>query len=154
MTYCNARLPHSLLIAGQSFEREELVKLGIETLDFLIEHTFDKINGWFVAVGNNGWFVKNGEKAKFDEQPIEAGAMTEACMCAYRITGNSFYHSYALRAFGWFDGLNQRRIGLLAQNGGVYDAITDTDVGVNENQGAEIVVKLSDGTYCFVTRMH
>ena len=45
--------------------------------------------GHFVPIGSNGFYPRGGERARFDQQPVEAQAMVSACLEAYRITGTS-----------------------------------------------------------------
>jgi len=39
-----------------------------------------------VPIGNGGWFRRGGHRARFDQQPLEAQSMVEACVEAYRVT--------------------------------------------------------------------
>jgi uncharacterized protein YyaL (SSP411 family) len=133
LTYCNARIPNSLLLGGKSVGDEKLLNLGLSSLDFLVRESFN--DGTFFAVGNRGWYKKNGIRAKYDEQTIEAGAMAEACRDAFNIFGDRKYLSYAQDSFQWFFGKNSGKHVMLDKNGGIFDAITEK--GVNLNQGAE-----------------
>ena len=133
MTYCNARIPHSLMLWGNVAKDRDCLNLGLESLNFLIDKSFSQ--GIFEAVGNKGWYKKNGEKSKYDEQTIEAGSMVEACCYANLVTRDYRYNLNAQKAFSWFNGKNKKNIGMLESMGGVYDSITET--GVNRNQGAE-----------------
>jgi len=44
-------------------------------------------NGHFVPIGSHGFYSKKTEKARFDQQPIEACATVSAYLQAYRATG-------------------------------------------------------------------
>ena len=93
MTYCNARLPQALLLASACFPKEtRWRKLGMESLDFLLDRTRNAY-GSYDPVGNDrlteaGWFQK-GETSppRFDQQPVDAGALVEACATAFQVTG-------------------------------------------------------------------
>jgi len=138
ITYCSARIPEAMIKAGKIIEgkipSEDLYISGIMSLGFLIKTCFDR--DVFHAIGNNGWYARGGKKPKFDEQTIEAGAMTNACVTAYTITENAYFKTAAENSFAWFHRKNQKRISMLDKaSGGVYDAITSG--GANINQGAE-----------------
>ena len=142
MTYCNPKLPHSMINAGFALRNNqqgrEFLDIGKSSLDFLIASSFDKI-GLFHAIGNNGWYEKGKEPAKYDQQTVEAGDMVEACVDAFKILGNKKYEEYARKAFAWFKGKNIAEENMIdSVSGGVCDAITEN--GVNTNQGAESIL--------------
>ena len=63
-----------------------------------------------------------------DEQPIDAAAVVEACVEAWRVTGREFYADRARRAFGWFLGANRLGLPLYdASSGGGRDGLRETD---------------------------
>jgi len=137
LTYANARLPQALLCAGQLLEDEILLENGLRTLDFLRRETF--CDGVFSPVGCFGWHRRGETRATFDQQPIDAGAMVEACLTAYQITQQSVYEEDAFTAMGWFYGRNIHDLSLYdAQSGGCHDGLQCD--GVNENQGAESTI--------------
>jgi hypothetical protein len=87
-------------------------------------------------VGCDGWFPRGGQKALFDQQPIEAAGMIDACVEAYRVTDDRFWLDRAQWCFDWFFGANDLRQPIYDQRtGGCNDALASQ--GVNENQGAE-----------------
>ena len=135
VTYNNATLPHALLLSSQWMERTDMMKVALESLRWLAEiQTSPK--GWFTPVGSNGFFRRGGEKARFDQQPIEASAMVSACLEAYRITGDKSWYRQAQSAFEWF--LGQNDIGLSLYDpttGGCHDGLHPDRL--NQNQGAE-----------------
>jgi hypothetical protein len=135
ITYCNPKLPHTMISAGHALKNREFLDIGEKSLDFLISKSFDEM-GIFHAIGNKGWYPKGGEPAKYDQQTVEAGDIVETCVDAYNILGYEKYKEYARLAFQWFTGRNITGKSMLDPvSGGVYDAITVT--GVNTNQGAE-----------------
>jgi len=90
----------------------------------------------FVAIGNHGWYEKGGEKARFDQQPVEAAAMIDACLEAFNTTHVEQWLSNAYRCFNWYQGENDLRLPLYDHaTGGCRDGLQAD--GVNENQGAE-----------------
>lgn len=138
MDYCNARLPQAMILAGKSLNKKNLISIGKKSLDFLIQESFRQKDGELIfhAIGNKGWFKKGDKKpAEYDEQSVEAGDMVEACVDASQILENSDYREYAKIAFKWFSGANSRGESMLDLSGGVYDAITETEI--NKHQGAE-----------------
>lgn len=142
MTYCNARLPQALFAAARIFPQEErFLAYGIESLDFLLKAMRLAGKGaGYAPIGNDGWYHR-GEKrpALFDQQPVDAGALVEACMEAFRATGEPRFRKAAHEAFSWYHGENIH--GLPIYNpltGGVCDALMPT--GVNCNQGAESIL--------------
>ncbi|GAB4256235.1 MAG: glycosyltransferase family 4 protein [Deferrisomatales bacterium] len=134
LTYANARLPQALLLSGRGMGREDMVQKGLSVLEWLME--LQTVEGRFVPVGNRGWYRRGGERARFDQQPIEADATLGACAAAYEVTGDREWLDHGLRAFRWFLGEND--LGVLLyddRSGGCRDGLTPT--GPNENQGAE-----------------
>jgi glycosyltransferase involved in cell wall biosynthesis len=135
LSYCNAALPHALLICGKSIPNSEMTEAGLESLNWLA--TLHRSNeGHFVPIGSNGFYRKGGEKARFDQQPVEAQAKVSACLEAFRITGDKFWNKEARRAFEWFLGRNDLNLPIYdPTTGGCRDGLHSDRV--NENQGAE-----------------
>jgi hypothetical protein len=132
-----SRMPLALILSGKTFNNPKYTKVGLEALDFLISFSFkDNI---FTPVGNEWVYNRYNTKAKYDQQLIEAGAIIEACVEAYKITKEEKYLNLAKTAFDWFYGKNSQNKSLLADNGGVYDAVVPW--GVNLNQGAESLIE-------------
>ena len=95
-----------------------------------------EINGHFVPIGSQGFYRQDGEKARFDQQPIEAAGAVSACLQAYRVTGDSRWRSEAWSAFNWFLGDNDLQLPLYdSVTGGCRDGLHPDRA--NENQGAE-----------------
>jgi hypothetical protein len=123
VTYNNATLPHALILTSHWLSRADIAQAGFESLQWLVEIQTDP-QGTFVPVGSNGFFPRGGEKATFDQQPIEASAMVSACLEAYRITGEISWYQEAQRAFDWFLGRNYLGVALYdADTGGCYDGL-------------------------------
>ena len=137
ITYSNARLPQALLEANKITPHQKYLKTALESLDFLLE--VQTINNVFVPIGNHGWYEKDGMRAEYDQQPVEAAAMTEAILSAYSATSQSSYWEAAKRVFNWFFGENTLKTAVYnADIGGCYDGITSQ--GLNLNMGAESLV--------------
>lgn len=135
LSYCNAALPHALLVSGISISDPELTEAGLESLNWLAKlHRSDA--GHFVPIGSNGFYQKGGERARFDQQPIEAQAMVSACIAAFKITDDEQWNKEARRAFEWFLGRNDLNLSIYdPTTGGCRDGLHSDRL--NENQGAE-----------------
>ena len=139
ITYDNGRLPFGLFWAYQTVGKKLYRKVAEESLNFLMEKTYDVKKDCFSFPGYRGWFPKGGKMALFGQQPIEAGATVEACICAYKVTGKKSYFNLALKAFEWYTGRNVLGISLLdSESGGVRDGLEPW--GVNPNEGAESIL--------------
>jgi hypothetical protein len=137
ITYANARLPQALLCAGKLLADDSLLEIGLRTLDFLRQETYR--DGIFSPVGSFGWYQRGEERAVFDQQPIDADAMVEACLTAYQITRQSAYEEDAFTAMDWFYGRNVHGLSLYdAQSHGCHDGLQCD--GVNANEGAESTI--------------
>lgn len=134
LTYANARLPQALLCAGELLDSQELIETGLQSLRFLNQVSFT--DDYLSVIGCHGWYPDGGERALFDQQPIDAGSMVEANLAAYRVTGLLEYRERAIRAMGWFFGANILQLPLYnTQSGGCHDGLHSQ--GTNANQGAE-----------------
>ena len=136
LAYSNARLPQALIRAGTRAANKEMVSAGVEALNWLMSIERCEVNGHFVPIGSHGFYSKNTEKARFDQQPVEACAVVSACLEAYRSTGKGRWRREAWRAFNWFLGDNDLQIALYdSTTGGCRDGLHPDRA--NENQGAE-----------------
>jgi glycosyltransferase involved in cell wall biosynthesis len=135
VSYANARIPHALLLSGQWIPDRRMVDVGLDSLDWLLRiQTGD--DGQLSLIGNQGWFTPGGVKARFDQQPIDAMTLVEACIEAYHATQDQRWIDDARRSYEWFLGRNDLNIPLYDfVTGGCCDGLRCT--GVNENQGAE-----------------
>jgi hypothetical protein len=134
LTYDNPRLSQALLAAYQALGENRYLTVAEKTLQFLIETS--TTNGILVPVGSEGWYKKDGERALYDQQPIEAGAMVEATTLAYKLTRSKDYETALRHALGWFFGLNTQSVTLYDDStGACYDGVNRG--GLNQNQGAE-----------------
>lgn len=133
VTYANSRIPQALIEAGVFLGNPDMTSRGLKILDWLIERQF--IDHIFSPVGNKGWLTPEG-KALFDQQPLEAHGMLDACLQAEEYVRDGRYAEYALKAFAWFTGENSCSLVLYDfATGGCRDGLHPD--GVNLNQGAE-----------------
>jgi glycosyltransferase involved in cell wall biosynthesis len=136
LSYSNARLPQALMRAGVRAGNEEMISAGLEALDWLLTLQRCEVKGHFVPIGSEGFYSKTTEKARFDQQPVEACAAVSACLQAYRATGKGRWRKEAWSAFNWFLGDNDLQIALYdPATGGCRDGLHPDRA--NENQGAE-----------------
>jgi len=136
LAYGNARLPQALLLVGSACSDDHMVSAGLEALDWLSQTQRCEINGHFVPIGSQGFYHQGGEKARFDQQPIEAAGAVSACLQAYRVTGDGRWRNEAWSAFNWFLGNNDLQLPLYdSVTGGCRDGLHPDRT--NENQGAE-----------------
>jgi len=136
LSYSNARLPQALIRAGMRAANDEMVLAGLEALDWLVTIQRCEVKGHFVPIGSQGFYSKKTEKARFDQQPVEACAVVSACLQAHRATGKGRWRKEAWSAFNWFLGDNDLEIALYdPTTGGCRDGLHPDRA--NENQGAE-----------------
>ena len=134
LNYANGKLPHALLLSGQWMQRSDMLERGLQALEWLAETQFNE--GHFVPVGNNGWYKRGGEKARFDQQPIEAHAMIDAYVEAFYASQDKKWIDRAVNCFNWFLGNNDLNIPLFdPRTGGCRDGLMPD--GANQNEGAE-----------------
>jgi glycosyltransferase involved in cell wall biosynthesis len=136
LAYSNARLPQALIRAGRRGANEAMVSAGLEALEWLATVQRCEIKGHFVPIGSHGFYSKKTEKARFDQQPVEACAAVSAFLQAYAATGKSRWRKDAWTAFNWFLGDNDLQVALYdPTTGGCRDGLHPDRA--NENQGAE-----------------
>ena len=135
VTYANAKLPHALLMSGKWMNRNELIDMGKTALQWLLDVQTGE-DGMLSIIGTDGWYVRGSDKARFDQQPVEAHALVDACIEAYHVTRETHWIGEARKAFHWFLGDNDLRIPLFDfTTGGCRDGLHADSV--NQNQGAE-----------------
>jgi glycosyltransferase involved in cell wall biosynthesis len=136
LAYSNARLSQALMRAGTRSKNDAMVSAGLESLDWLAAVQRCEVKGHFVPIGSHGFFSKKTEKARFDQQPVEACAAVAAFLEAYRTTSKERWRKEAWTAFNWFLGDNDLQIALYdPSTGGCRDGLHPDRA--NENQGAE-----------------
>ena len=139
LSYSNARLSQALIRVGLRNSDNEMVAVGVESLEWLSSLQSCEIKGHFVPIGSQGFYSKGAPKARFDQQPVEASAVISACLQAYRATGDAKWKKQAWLTFNWFLGDNDLQIALYdSATGGCRDGLHPDRA--NENQGAESTV--------------
>lgn len=138
LTYACGTLPHAMLLAGQWMKHDGMIGIGLQSLEWLLKIQSSE-DGHLSLIGNRGWFPYGGPKAMYDQQPVEAHALLEACLEAHRLTKDDQWFVEARRCFDWFLGRND--LGRPIYNyvtGGCRDGLHRE--GVNENEGAESIL--------------
>ena len=135
LTYDNAKLAHALIVSGRAMGQRSVYERGIRALRWLVGVQTSP-NDRFWPIGSNGFYRRNGARADFDQQPIEAQTTVSACLEAYCSTADPWWYEQAQLAFDWFLGWNGLELGLYdPRTGGCRDGLHADRT--NENQGAE-----------------
>ncbi|MEM9417559.1 MAG: glycosyl transferase family 1, partial [Planctomycetota bacterium] len=100
-------------------------------------------DAYLSVIGNDGWLVRGRTAALFDQQPLEAYALVDACLDAARLArhddvvdARESWERLAWMSFAWFTGRNDLGLSLHDPvTGGCRDDLHRD--GVNRNQGAE-----------------
>ncbi len=136
LTYDNARLCKALIVAGLVTDKGEKVKLGLDSLKWLLKIQTNPVTGNLSIIGNDEWYKKGGIKSQFDQQPLEVAALLSACHEAYKTTKEKGWLDEMKRCFSWFLGANDLNVPLYDfSTKGCCDGLTAS--GVSLNQGAE-----------------
>lgn len=134
VSYANGKLVHALLLSGQWMQRNDMIEMGLESLKWLFDIQTE--NGHFTPIGNHRWYEQGHPKSRFDQQPLEANAMIEACVEAFNLSRNRAWLDSAVMCFNWFLGQNDLNLSLYdPKTGGCRDGLTAD--GINKNEGAE-----------------
>lgn len=140
LAYDNARLPEALLRAGLALKRDDMIKCGLTTLEWIVAKQTSP-DGRFRAVGSESFGRVYAEPLQFDQQPLEAQATIDACSAAFDASQDSRWVEEANRAYRWYLGQNDLDLPLATvQDGGCFDGLMPT--GLNRNQGAESILAL------------
>ena len=142
LTYANAALAESLIAAGALLDRPTVLADGLDALRWLLDRETRNGHSSLTGAGGAG---PDDSSPMFDQQPIEAAAMADACARAYAVTGDQGWHDGVIRSVDWFLGANDVgvAVGDLDRGAG-FDGL-ERD-GVNRNEGTE-------STLAFITTM-
>jgi len=136
LSYSNARLSQALILAGWRSDNQRMIEAGMDSLKWLVAEQHRCDVNVFVPIGSNGFFIEGSEKARFDQQPVEACATVSTCLEVFKLTEENQWLEEARKAFSWFLGKNDLQVPLYdAVTGGCRDGLHPDRV--NENQGAE-----------------
>ncbi len=133
LAYDNARIPEALMAAGAALGDDRFVEEGLRLLEWLV--TIEANDDHFSFTPTGGW-ARGEPRPGYDQQPVEAAAMADACSRAWLLTRDGKWRDNVLRAAGWLIGRNDRNVVLYDhETGGCCDGLTPR--GPNLNQGAE-----------------
>lgn len=136
LTYANGRIPAAMLASGTVCDDRNLIERGLETLSWLVSIEIVDDHFSFTPVG--GW-APGEPRPGFDQQPIEAAALSDACERAWMITGEDHWKQAVLRCGEWLLGANDGRVPLYdPSTGATADGLMPG--GTNANSGAESTI--------------
>lgn len=136
LSYDNARLTEALLVAGATLGRRRLIVLALRLLEWLV--TAETNGNHFSFAPAAGW-THGDSRPAFDQQPIEAWAMADACRRAWHVTGDGVWRMRALKAGQWLMGHNDTGMVLYDEStGGTSDGLMEHSI--NHNRGAESTI--------------
>jgi len=137
LTYSNSTLPESLFFSYSLTGDKRYLEIARKTLDFLTNLML--INGEFHPIGQNGWYNRHGERAFFDQQPLDVSGIVLTYLAAFKVTNERDFYNKAVLAFNWFLGRNYLKQMMYDEaTGGCYDGLGKHTV--NLNQGAESTI--------------
>ncbi len=137
LTYSNGMIPRALCLAHQELNKDEYLQVARKSLDFLTATCI--MDGMLHPIGCNGWFIRGGERAWYDQQPVDPMCHMLAYLSAYDATGDDTYMQLAKVSFDWFFGHNSVGEALYDPvTGGCSDALAPD--GRNLNEGAESTI--------------
>jgi hypothetical protein len=135
VTYANGVIPHALIQSGRMLGHEEMIGQGMRCLEWLVNLQLSA-EGTVSLIGNQGWFRRGGERARFDQQPVDALALVEASIEAWKHVGDRLWRDRIMQFQGWFLGNNDTQSILYdSVSGGCRDGLQPN--GPNLNEGAE-----------------
>jgi hypothetical protein len=138
LRYANAILPEALMTIGSVLGDDRLVANGLRQLRWLLD---TETSHGHLSVVPDGGRRPEADDRKFDQQPIEVAAMSEACIRALDLTGDTTWIEGYEMAVQWFMGKNDGGVVMFdAATGGGYDGLTA--LGANLNEGAESTIAL------------
>ncbi len=138
MTYANASIADALLVAGEALPDPAAHSHGLRLLTFLL--SVETTDGHLSLTGVAG--RSPGESGpQFDQQPVEAATLAEACARAYDVTDDPRWLRGVCMAWAWFGGDNDNGTMMFdPATGGGFDGLQRH--GCNLNQGAESTLAL------------
>jgi hypothetical protein len=138
LSYANAVVPEALLAIGSSLDRTELIDDGLLLLEWLIAGQTNDGHLSFVPVGGA---ARGDVGPRFDQQPIEAAALADACARALEVTHAPVWSERLQRVVDWFLGDNDAGTAMFDPvTGGGYDGLGPD--GPNLNEGTESTLAL------------
>ena len=133
LSYANALLPDAALSVATAMGRQRAARDALHLLGWLVGQEMVDGHFSFTPVGGR---CRDGQQPAFDQQPIEAWAMTEACARAFAYTGDRRWAEAARHSGAWFLGDNDLTVAVFdPATGDGFDGLEPD--GVNRNEGEE-----------------
>jgi hypothetical protein len=133
LRYGSASIAEAEILAGLVLGESEVRDHGLRLLKFLLDV---EVRGGHLSVSGTGGRGSHESGPLYDQQPIEAAAIADACVRAFEVTGDSAWLVGVWMAWAWFVGDNDSEIPMLdTDTGAGFDGLEP--FGRNENQGAE-----------------
>jgi hypothetical protein len=149
--YANGLLPRALLLSYRALKEERCREIGLESLEFLTDNCYS--GGVFDLIGDQGWYPRGGERARFEQLPIEAASLAETYIDAYVIERDECYLELARAAFEWFLGRNVVEAPLYDfASGGCADGILAH--GVDQDRSASATINYLLALLRMATALH
>ena len=133
LTYANAVLAEAMIATGVALDDQALRERGLDSLEWLLDQETAGGHLSPTPVGGRG---PGDTRPGFDQQPIEAASLAEACARAATVDTRPIWPEGIQSAAAWFQGAND--LGLMMWDpltGGGFDGLHEDRV--NLNQGAE-----------------
>lgn len=133
LRYANASVAEAQILAGVVLGDTEVRNHGFRLLRFLLDL---EVRGGHLSVAGTNGRGRTERRPLFDQQPIEAAAIADACARAFEVTGDASWLAGVRMAWAWFSGDNDSRIRMVdTDTGAGFDGLEE--FGRNENRGAE-----------------
>jgi len=133
LTYANGILPEAMIAAGVALGDPDLKQRGLDLLEWLLDRETGDGHLSPTPVGGRG--PQDGRLA-FDQQPIEAATLADACARAAAADPRALWRDGTQSCVAWFQGANDSGLPMWdTETGGGFDGLLDDCV--NLNQGAE-----------------
>ena len=136
LAYGNALLPEALIAGGHAIGDAAVVEEGLRLLRWLVAaETMGDHFSFTPAAGRS----PGDTRPVFDQQPIEAGVLADACARAFAVTHDDAWLEPLRSCARWFGGMNDVGVAMFdPETGGGFDGLEAA--GVNQNQGAESTI--------------
>lgn len=145
-TYDDARIVEALIRASaliNDADGTSWLEMGLEGLSLIWGEMWSSEHDCLILPGNHGLIEREMPEypgklipEHYDQQPLDAAALVDACLAAYGATKQDLWLNRARLALEWFYGRNLGRVALAdPESGACYDGLTPT--GPNLNMGAE-----------------
>ena len=136
LAYGNGLLSEALIAGGHAVGDDGAVDEGLRLLGWLV--AAERLGDHFSFTPAAGRGPADARPA-FDQQPIEAGALADACARAFAVTHDDAWLDAIRSCAGWFVGQNDVGVAMFdPETGGGFDGLEEA--GVNQNQGAESTI--------------